>query len=121
MSQGKSIESKVYDLIKEHEEAIKYNLGIIASILADNDNELLEPLKIDIKFPNDTILKINARAINGKMELIADGPDIDYIFSNGEKVIVQVSSPDIERVLKNLAYLITHNLSHTMLEFFRGK
>jgi len=116
-----SVKNKIYNLLLEKKEAITYNIGIVATMLAGNDNELLEPLKVEIDFPNLTKIKINILCISGEMKLVADADktDIDYIFINGEKVYVSINNPDIEYVLDNLAIIITNNLTDTMLKFFK--
>lgn len=109
-----SITEYIVNLLNDKKEQIEFNIGIVATILAGGNTDLLDPFDIAISLPNDVIMKVDVKSVNGNMTIGISSKDIEYLFTNGMYVTAKIDTPNLDAILEKLASNIMHNLSHTM-------
>ena len=105
----------VFNKLKEQEDAIKYNICILAGILAGSDNPALEPIPVNVILPGDNIMTISILAIDSVMTMKASTKS-EYVFMDDREPIVNLTNPDFDIILDNFAIAIANSFNNAMVK-----
>ena len=109
------VKTYVFNKLKEQEDAIKYNIGILAGILAGSDNPALEPIPTNIVLPGDCEIIISVISTDGVMGIKAITKS-EYVFIDDREPMANLTNPDFDIILDNLTIAITNSFNNTMVK-----
>ena len=105
----------IFNKLKEQEDAIKYNIGIVAGILAGSDNPALEPIPINIILPGNNKIILSVISTDGVMVMKANTKS-EYVFTDDREPIVNLTNLDFDIILDNFAIAIVNSFNNAMVK-----
>lgn len=111
MDDNKSVFSYILNKLKDNEDSIKYNIGIVATILSGKNSDLLEPINVNIELTNNDIINVGVTSIDGRMSLTIADKSLIPIFINDDILKVKIMTDDIDKLLSNTTHITLRNLN----------